>query len=289
MSFISMPKLIDTHAHVNFSAFKADAEKVLQNCLTQDTWVINIGSQYETSKRAAELARKYEQGIYAVVGLHPLHLFSQHIHIDEEINFESRQEEFDYQKYKKLASDPKVVGIGECGLEYYELPEVREEEIKAKQKDTFLEQIKLASELNKVLMVHSRDTYEEIYEVLKPLADKLTGIVVHSFIGNWEQAEKFVKLGCYIGYNGIVTFKPRKEKKPGQSDPKLLEAVEKTPLGNILLETDCPYLSPEPLRGKRNLPVNVKIIAQKVADIKGVSVDEVEEATTNNAKKLFKI
>lgn len=294
---------IDTHAHVNFKAFKDDWQAVLDDCLAQSTFVVNVGSQFSTSKRAVELAEKFNSGVYAIVGLHPVHLFP--MHIDEEgSSFESREEQFDYNQYKELAQNPKVVGIGECGLEYFHLPaptpsalraitpraegEVLSE-VKRKQKEVFEQQIKLAAEVNKALMVHSRDAYEDVYEIIKGYAPALRAVVVHSFIGNWAQAEKFLSLGCYISFNGIITYKPRKEKKPGQSDPGLLEAVRLTSLDRILLETDCPYLAPEPVRGSRNLPTNVKIVAQKIAELKGIDVAEVERQTVENAKKAFAI
>ncbi|PIR97095.1 MAG: hypothetical protein COT91_03260 [Candidatus Doudnabacteria bacterium CG10_big_fil_rev_8_21_14_0_10_41_10] len=280
--------LIDTHAHVNFNAFKDDSEAVLKDCLENDTWVINASSEYRTSKRAVKLAEKFEQGVYAVIGLHPVHTYSQHVD-EEETSFQSQEEKFDYEKYKELATSPKVVGIGETGLDYYRLPEGEEEKVKVLQRETFLEQIKLASDIDKVLMVHCRDAYDDIFEILNNRTDRPKKIVIHSFIGSWEVVKKFLDLGCYMSLNGIITYKPRKEKKPGQSDPNLLEAVKNTPLEKIILETDCPYLSPEPVRGTRNYPMNVKYVAQKLAEIQGIDVKEVEEQTTKNAREVFKI
>ena len=280
--------LIDTHAHVNFNAFKDDAEQVIRDSLKNDTWVVNVGSEFRTSRRAVDFAERFDQGVYAVVGLHPIHLFSQQVD-EEEISFISREEQFDYEKYKKLAESSKVVGIGECGLEYFHLPKGKEQEIKETQKEVFLSQVRLAAELKKALMVHSRDAYEDIYNIIKDVNKGLTAVIIHSFIGGPKEAEKFLDLGCYLSFNGIITYKPRKEKKPGQSDPELLEVVKNTPLNRILLETDCPYLSPEPLRGKRNVPVNVKLVAQKIAELKNIAVDEVERQTTNNARAVFKI
>lgn len=280
--------LIDTHAHVNFNAFKEDWQVVLEDCLAKDIYIVNVGSQYSTSKRAVELAKKFQSGVYAIVGLHPVHLFPLHVD-EEESSFDTRAEEFDYAKYLELARSEKVLGIGECGLEYFHLPPGREEEIKSKQKAIFLEQIELAAEVGKTLMVHSRDAYEDVYEILKNTAFKPRAIVIHSFIGSVEQAEKFLDLGCYISFNGIITYKPRKEKKPGQSDPGLADAVKAVPLDRILLETDCPYLSPEPNRGKRNVPGNVKLVAEKIAAVKGLNVDEVGIVTTDNARKALGI
>ena len=282
------PHLIDTHTHVNFNAFKDDGDTVVQRAVDEGTWIINVGSQIDTSQRAVEYAERHKEGVLAIVGLHPIHLFSQHID-EEEFGFESRQEQFDYEAYKKLAQHSKVVGIGECGLEYFRLPEGREEEIKKAQREAFEQQIALAKELGKVLMVHSRDAYADIYEILKEHAAVLRGIVIHSFIGNWQEAKKFLTLGCFIGFNGIITYKSRKEKIAGGSDPGLLDAVKQIPLERIVLETDAPYLSPEPNRGKRNEPLYVKFVAEKIAQLKSVAAEDVSRQTTQNARELFGI
>jgi TatD DNase family protein len=277
---------IDSHAHVNFNAFKPDADEVLKNSLKENTWVVNIGSELDTSRRAVEMADKYEQGVYAVVGLHPIHLYETRVDEDE-VSFNSRVEKFDALAYRELCKNPKVVGIGECGLEYYHLPAEGEDKIKQAQKEIFLQQIDLAVDLGKTLVVHSRDAYEPIYDILKEQRSQLKQVIIHSFIGNWAQAEKFLDLDCYISFNGIITYKPRKEKQPGQSEPGLQEAVVKTPLNRILLETDCPYLSPEPLRGERNVPENVKYVALKIAALKDMEPEEVEAQTTENAKAVY--
>jgi len=161
-----------------------------------------------------------------------------------------------------------------------------------KQRETFVKQIELAAELKKVLMVHCRDAYEDVYDILKKheaqsTKHKLTGIVIHSFIGNGKEAKKFLDIGCFLSFNGIVTYKPRKEKIPGGSDPGLLEAAKSTPLERIVLETDAPYLAPEPMRGTRNEPICVKFVAEKIAKLKGISAEEVSRRTTENTRKLF--
>jgi len=279
---------IDTHAHVNFNRFKEDSEKVIKDSLAQNTWVVNVGSEKRTSARAVEVAHKYQEGVYAIVGLHPVHTFSHHVD-EEEDSFVTREEEFDYEYYKKLALDEKTVGIGECGLEFFRLEEGKQEEIITGQKKAFLAQIDLAAEVDKTLMIHSRDAYEDVYQMLKQHRDRLKNVIIHSFIGSPEQAKLFTDLNCYISFNGIITYKPRKEKVAGGSDPYLREAVKQVPLNRILLETDCPYLAPDPVRGTRNVPVNVKYVAEKIAEVKGVSVDEVEKQTTENARKALSI
>lgn len=281
-------KLFDSHAHLNFSAFKDDAEAVIKDCLQNGIWVNNVGSQYETSRRVVEIAEKYSEGVYATVGLHPIHLTAQEVD-EEEVRFKTREEKFDPELYRKLAESPKVVGIGECGLEYYRLPEGREAEAKKIQEAAFRQQIDLAAENGKALMVHSRDAYADIRRILEDYRGKLRAVIIHSFIGSWEEARPFVEAGYYISFNGIITFKPRAERKPGQSDPELLRVVEQVPLAQILLETDCPYLSPEPLRGRRNVPQNVRLVAQKLAEIKKLGLEEVQRQTTENARKALDV
>lgn len=278
--------LFDTHAHLNFNAYKEDADAVIKDCLQNGIWVNNVGSQYETSKRVVEIAEKYQEGMYATVGLHPIHLTAQEVD-EEEVHFKTREEKFDPEIYRNLAKSPKVVAIGECGLEYYRLPAGREADAKNIQEDAFRQQIELAVESEKALMVHSRDAYSDIRRILEDYKGKLRAVVIHSFIGSWEEAKPFVDAGFYISFNGIITFKPRKERKPGQSDPELLEVVKRVSIERILLETDSPYLSPEPLRGQRNGPQNVKYVAQKLAEIKKLDLEVVEKQTTINAKKAF--
>lgn len=279
--------LIDTHAHVNFRSFKDDAKETLQRALDSGTWVINVGSQIDTSKEAVELANQFEQGVYAVVGLHPEHTHSQHVD-EEETHFKSREEDFDINLYSELVKDPKVVGIGECGLDYYRLPEDKNlhEEVKQKQILAFRKQIQFAKEHDKVLVVHSRpekgsgELYKDMLKIF--LEEKVCEMrfEVHSYTHTPEFFQKFLEFGAYVSFNGIITFD-----KTGNME----ELVKMAPLDKILLETDCPYLAPVPMRGKRNEPAFVKYVAEKVAEIKQISLAEVERFTTDNAMRLFKI
>lgn len=278
--------LIDTHAHVNFHAFKDDAKEVLQRALDSGVQVINVGSQIDTSKQCVEMANQFSSGIYAVVGLHPEHTHSQLVD-EEETHFQTREEVFDYEMYKKLTQDPKVVGIGECGLDYYRLPaDVDHKIIKEKQKASFRLQVKLAKELNKVLVIHSRPAKgdESLYDDMLAILDEENisdrRFEVHSYTGSPKYLQKFLDRGAYVSFNGIITFD-----KTGNME----QLVKLAPLDRIILETDCPYLTPAPNRGKRNEPSFVKFVAEKVAQIKGLSFNEIAEATTNNAKHLFKL
>jgi TatD DNase family protein len=277
--------LFDTHAHVNFRSFKDDAKETLQRALDNGVSVINVGSQIDTSRQAVELAHQFESGIYAVVGLHPEHTHSQFVD-EEETHFQTREEHFDTATYRSIAMDPKVVGIGECGLDFFRLPDADKDAVKEKQKAAFRAQVKLAKELNKTLVVHSRsskgtdDACLDILEILQESRIKDEGFrfVLHSYTGSSEVLEKFLELGAYVSFNGIITFD-----KTGSME----KLVKMTPMDRILLETDCPYLTPIPHRGKRNEPAYVQFVAEKIAQIKNLSFEKVAEATTRNAKNLF--
>ena len=282
--------LIDSHAHVNFSVYKEDADEVIKRALDNNTWIINVGSQYSTSKRAVEIAQKYEKGVFAAIGLHPLHLQEMkidHSEVDSQAVFKTRVEEFDYEKYRDLAKSPKVVAIGEAGLDYWYRPKTKTKiaEFKERQKEAFLKQLNLAKELDLPIVLHCRLANDDLIEILnteyKILNTKPRG-VIHCFAGTPEQAQKYMDLGFFIGFTGLIF-------KKIEGLPEWQEIIEKIPLEKILVETDCPYLTPPPFEGKRNEPLYVKYIAQKVAEIKSITLEEVAETTTQNAKKLFNI
>lgn len=272
--------LIDTHAHINFNAFKDNGEEAVKRALAEDIWIINVGSERKTSQRAVEYAQKYKEGVFAAVGLHPGSLRAQEIEtkVDEKetVNFKMEAEEFDYEFYKNLAQQDKVVAIGEIGLDYYR--NVARPEL---QKEALLEQLGLAECLNKPVMLHCREAHDDLLKILKTwtmVGNKPPRGVIHSFSGRWSQAEQYLAMGFYLGFNGIITFARDYDR-----------VVKEMPLERLLLETDCPYLTPEPFRGKRNEPSYVKYVAQKVAELRGISVEKVAEATTKNAKNLFKL
>jgi len=290
--------LIDTHAHVNFVAFKEDGDEVIRRALENNIWMINIGSQYGTSRRAVEYAQKYPQGVFASVALHPIHLKDRKIEIkvdpQELVEFETQAEIFDYKKYKELASQPKVVAIGETGLEYYRIESeepAEQERLRALQKETFIEHLRLAYELKKPVIIHCREAHEDVLEILKgfyknatsPPLESRGGLgelhgVVHSFSGRWSQAQQYLAMGFYLSFNGIITFARDYDK-----------VIKNMPLERVLLETDCPYLAPVPFRGKRNEPLYVRYVAEKIAELRGINFKEVADVTTENAQELFKV
>ncbi len=260
--------LIDTHSHLNFSDFDKDREEIIEKCLKNRIWIINVGIDYQTSRKAVEISRKYKQGVYAAVGLHPL-------------NFKKK---FDYKEYKKLASDSKVVAIGEIGLDYYYKPKTKRklEVFKEGQKELLLKQLKLAKELDLPIILHCRLALDDMLTILKSniqyLKPNLPGII-HCFTGNLEQLDEFLRMGFFIGFNGIIF------KQISGIDFEIL--IKRTPLKRILIETDCPYLLPPEFSEKRNNPFGVKLVAEKIASIKGISFEDLSKITTENAITLF--
>lgn len=276
--------LFDTHAHVNFNAFKDDGDEILRQCLNGGMNVVNVGSQYSTSRRAVEYAHKFERGIYAAIGIHPVHLRKgTFTHRDpEELTEEeipTTGERFKYEKYLELARDEKVVAIGEVGLDYHHFEEGDDVEfLKNLQKETLLKFIELANVVQKPLMIHCWDGYDDLLEILKSHPVEKKGII-HSFIGSYKTANKFIELGYKLGLNGIVTY--------GDAYERLIKEID---LEHFVLETDCPYLTPRPMeKGTRNQPQYVKLVAEKISDVKNIPLEEVIEITTQNAKSVLNL
>jgi len=275
--------MIDTHAHVNFAAYKDDTAEVIKRALDNNVSIINVGSQFSTSERTVKIAEEYD-GVYSAIGLHPFHLFEQMVkeQVDENelIEIKSRAEKFDYKEYLDLAkTSKKVVAIGECGLDFHydgaDSPEARKI-----QSDVFNQQIDLANELSLPVIIHCRDGYGELIDILKHNPIKKGG-VAHCFGGNMQDAKDLLEMDYYLGFTGVITFKNKVE--------KLQEVVKFAPVDKILSETDCPYLTPVPNRGKRNEPLYVKYVVEKIAELRGFSFSEAEKITEENARKLFRI
>lgn len=278
--------MFDTHAHLNFKDYEKDLDEVVRRTLAGKTGMINVGSQYSTSQRAVKIANQYEKKVYASIGLHPIHLgqekFKEKVDENEIIEFQPRFEKFDKIKYLELGRNKKVVAVGEIGLDYF-----HNKENKELQKEVFSEQIDLATELDLPIIIHCRDenfdekktAHNDLAKILREKKEefgkKLRG-VVHCFSGGMKEAENYVALGFYLGFNGIVTFSKDYD-----------EVLKKVDMANILLETDCPYLTPIPFRGRRNEPLFVRYVAEKIADLKGISLGEVEKITDENAKEVF--
>lgn len=280
--------LIDTHAHVNFNVFKDDADEVIKRSLSSDTWMILVGSEYKTSKRALDYANKYEGGVYAAVGMHPIHL--EEIRAEDEngeYNFQTHGEDFNYDIFEQLAKFNKVVAIGETGLDYYHINLAKNVSvIKERQRIAFIEQMLLARHLDLPIIIHCRNAHDDMLSVLTEFRKKYKHLmpsdrpwgVMHCFSGDEDLAWKYFSLGIIISFTGIVTFSRQWD-----------DLIRKLPLDKFMIETDCPYLTPEPFRGQRNEPTYVKYIAERIALIKNVEVKRVIETSTENARKFFKI
>ena len=277
---------IDTHAHVNFNAFKEDEKEVIQRSLEEETWMIVVGSDYKTSKKALDIANRYEKGVYAAIGLHPIHTHEGEANgYDYSVN--QKGEEFNYDNYEKLAKFEKVVAIGEIGLDYYHIDNAGDiPAIKQKQKEIFTKQLKLARILNLPAIIHCRQAHDDTLETLKEFkkenkdlfnTDKPWG-VMHCFSGDEDLAWKYFSLGLLVSFTGLITFSKQWD-----------DLIRKLPPDKFLIETDCPFMTPEPFRGKRNEPALVKHVAGRIAEIKNLSVERIGEITTGNARELFKI
>lgn len=273
-------KYIDAHTHAHFAAFKEDYKEVTQRALKAGVTVVNVGTQKDTSARAVEVAHEFEKDVWAVVGLHPIHT-EKSFHDAKELGsggdengFTSRGEDFDYEYYKKLALDPKTVAIGECGLDYFRLGE----ETKEKQKEAFLKQIELAQDVKKPLMIHCRDAFADLITILRENENKLNEKpgIVHFFSGTLEEAEKLLNLGFYFTFGGVITFTRSYD-----------DVIKMIPMGRLLSETDAPYVTPEPYRGKRNEPMYVVYVVRKLAELKGVTEEEMAEQIWRNATEVF--
>ncbi|MGC9599632.1 MAG: TatD family hydrolase [Minisyncoccia bacterium] len=287
-------EFFDAHAHTQFSAYDADREAVIRRAEDASVRVVNVGTQRDTSARAVALAEQHA-GFYAAVGLHPIHT-SRSYHDTDELGggetakgFVSRDEVFDPDRYKALALHPKTVAIGECGLDYFRFnkDESREEQIE-RQKAAFLAQIAFAREVKKPLMIHCRDAFADLIQLLK---ENTFGFpaggpgVIHFFTGTAVDAKQLLDLGFYFTFGGAVTFPPRKGKTEGDYDA----IVKMIPADRLLSETDAPYVAPAPYRGKRNEPAYVVEVVKKLAELKNVSPDAMKERIYQNAVKVFNL
>lgn len=253
---------IDTHTHFNSEEFSENLPLFIANA--KDAGVdkmIIVGWDVESSERAVKIANQYSF-LYAAVGFHPENL--------------NGLAEDAFAQIKKIASNQKVVAIGEIGLDYYW---TKDEDARAKQRKYFIRQIKIANELNKPIIVHSRDASEDTFEIINEYRPTKNG-VMHCYSGSPEMALNYVKLGMFISLAGPVTFKNARV-------PKDVAAI--VPLKSLLIETDCPYLAPHPFRGKLNESKYLPYIAEVIAEIKNIDVEDIAEWTTRNAERLFGI
>ena len=253
--------IFDTHAHYDDEAFDKDREALLES-LPQNgiSHIVNIGASIETTKNTIELTNKYDF-IYGAAGVHP----SETAELNEE----------NFAWLREVLKLPKIVAVGEIGLDYFwDTPDRQIQRI------WFERQMELAKEVGKPMVIHSRDAAKETFDMIVAAGGKDIGGVIHCYSSSLEMAKEYVKLGFYIGIGGVLTFKNAK---------KLKEVVEYLPIEYIVLETDCPYLSPEPNRGKRNSSLNLSYVVETIAQIKGMHYEEVAQKTNQNAKALYRL
>lgn len=283
--------LIETHAHLDYPDFASDFDAVLQRATDAGvTRILTIGTSVESSRRAVDLAEKYPN-IFAVIGVHPTY-------VDETAEDVTTP-------LRELAKSPRVVAVGETGFDYHQLPSAKvakekqvqvfsqalqgetDEEIeaqihdgayKSKQASLFEQQLDLAVELGLNVVIHQRDAWEETLKIMRPYSGKVRG-VFHCFGGTREQAEQVLDLDHLVSFTGIVTFK---------NGASVREVAAQIPLWKFMVETDCPYLAPVPFRGKRCEPAYTRLVAESIADVRGITLNEIAEATTETAEKFFR-
>jgi TatD DNase family protein len=282
--------LVETHAHLDYPDFASDLDDVLRRATEAGvTRIITIGTSLESSRRAIDLAEKYP-AVYAAIGVHPT-------------SIENAEEDV-FTPLRELAKNPRVVAIGETGLDYHHLPseevakekqvqvmtalrtetdeeieaQIREGAYKSKQASLFQQQLDLAIELGLNVVIHQRDAWEDTLKIMQPYTGKLRG-VFHCFGGSLDQANEVLELDHLVSFTGIVTFK---------NGVAVREVAAEIPLWKFMVETDCPYLAPVPFRGKRCEPAHTRIVAETIAAARGIPLEEVGEATTETAEKIFR-
>lgn len=258
------PKFFDIHSHLNFKDYDSDFEDAISRLKETKTYTITVGTDIEFSKKAVEIAEKYDE-VYACIGVHPV---------------DNPTRSFEVEKFESLVKHPKVVAVGECGLDFFHQDKSDKVEFN-RQQDLFLAHIDLTLSHNKPIMIHSRDAYPEVLEILEPIAkregEKLYGNV-HFFAGDKEIAKRFFNIGFTISFTGVITFARDYD-----------EVIKFSPIDMIMSETDAPYVAPVPYRGKRNEPSYVSQVVKKISEIRNQPFEEVREVMVANALRVFKI
>ena len=295
-------EFFDAHTHIQIAGFKEDYREVIARALEAGIGMVNVGIQKDTSQKAIALAHEYEYSpIYATVGLHPCHVTPSGFHDAQELeNDEVSDGTFDYEYYKNLAHDSRVIAIGECGLDYFRM--TNDKSFVPKQHEVLLQQIKLAHEVQKPLMIHcrsgiperasphkaGRDAFPDLIRILYTERTKLKKDhpgIIHFFTGTKNDAEQLLHLGFSFTFGGAITYLYKKGEKEGVRD----EVIRAIPLDRILSETDAPYVAPVPYRGKRNEHLYVQEVVRKIAEIRGISVEKTASQLVKNAEDIFGI
>lgn len=272
--------LVDAHTHIQFPVYDEDGDEVIKRAKEAGVKMICVGTQAASSEAAVALAKKYPGEIWATAGFHPNH-FASSWYYDKKEQKEAEREDFDAKRLRKIAENPEVVAIGEFGLDYYRLTDEKKE--KEDQQEAFEVQIEIAKDLKKALMIHCRpskgtdDAYLDALNLLSTYSS-LPDKIFHFYVGSLAVTKKLVAAGTYFTFGGVITFARDYD-----------EIIKYIPPDRILLETDAPYVAPEPYRGKRNEPAYIVETAKRLAEIKGKTLEEVSEQTFNNSLKVFKI
>lgn len=257
-----MAKIFESHAHYEDEAFDDDREQLLASLPENNIeYVVDVGSSVATCKRISQMVMEYDF-LYGALGIHPSEIRGV---TDADLNLIKNE----------IINNPKIVAVGEIGLDYY-----WDKDNKKEQQDFFVKQIEIAKELAKPVIIHSRDAAYDTYELMKSSDAGKCGGVVHCFSYSVEEARKYIDMGFYIGLGGVVTFK---------NAAKAKEVAAYVPADRLLLETDCPYMAPEPFRGKRNSSLYIPEIARRIAEIKGMEYEEVIEITNKNARGMYRL
>lgn len=265
-----MPKYFDIHSHLNSPEYSGDFSEVVERLRATQTYTITVGTDLESSRQAVDMADKYGQ-VYACIGVHPV---------------DNPTRGWDEEGFEELVKHPKVVAIGECGLDFFHSDKEKDFE---RQKSLFLTQIHFATKHGKPIMIHARDSYAEILDILEPIAKEAEGPSTssgqvnlrgnaHFFAGDVETARRFLNIGFTLSFTGVITFTRDYD-----------EVVRSVPLDMLHAETDAPWVAPIPYRGKRNEPSYVSEVVKQFAEIRGEDVETVQKALTNNAKRVFGI
>jgi TatD DNase family protein len=255
------PQFFDIHSHLNFPDYGSELPDVIQRLKDTNTHTITVGTDFESSKKAVELAQDNEN-IYACIGIHPV---------------DDANQEWDEESFESLVRHPKVVAVGECGLDFFHADKEKDFD---RQKKLFLNQIYFAIKHNKPIMIHSRNAYTDLLDILEPLkkeyGEKLRGDV-HFFAGNVSEAKRFIDIGFTLSFTGVITFTKDYD-----------EVIRSLPLDMIMSETDAPFVAPVPYRGKRNEPSYVNEVVKRIAEIRDEDLALVEESLVNNALRMIR-
>lgn len=280
------PRLVDSHCHLHFPAYDSDRDVVLSRMREKGVWGMTVGTNITTSKSGVAFAEQHPD-IFATVGYHPEHLTSSYV--DEHEPHDPLPYSIDSIAEIAKSGSKKIVAIGETGLDFFRIDKDRDEqEATQLQEFALRDHIHLADELDLPLVIHCRDAFRRLATIIQSEqeAGKKARGVIHCFTGTWDEAQLLLNLGFHLSFTGIITFPPKKGEDPERS---IHRTIERMPIDRMLVETDAPWLTPLPYRGKRNEPTYVEHVAEKIAELRGISLDEVAEQTTKNAVSLFKL